>query len=723
MTSNISWITTAGFLTTVTELVSTSTRVVASGTSISYKLISGSLPQGMSLSSTGTIYGTPAPVLNKIQNRFVVRAENTTTVNDRTFLIDVLGADAPGWVTAAGYLPVGTQGEYYSLLNQWVDYQLQANPIQAPTGTKIKYFIADGDGQLPPGLSLDINGRITGFITDQLVPDLDISSTGGYDTETYDVYSYDHATQYMGSDGVITGSPKIYQFRVTATDGTSSQSQLFKILVSSTDILKYNSTLMPVGIVINTTTNYIQLPQWIKSNNLGTIRANNNQYINIQAYDPAPLIGTLTYAIVTGTTIYNNLPEGLNFDPSTGYIYGFVPYQPAYQLDYTFSINAVKTVNSNSVTATNTFTLAVRGEVESSIEWISSSTLGTITPGIISEFAIEARQINSNYNIKYKLSSGTLPPGLELMQDGSLSGRAQYSSTGTYTFSVIASDVYELSAIEKTFNLTVDADGLVKYTEIYVRPFLRKEKRDEYYNFTTDKFIFDPNLIYRFYDPNFGVQTSIKLNLEFGIEQINLADYAYALQNNFYRRQIYFGDIKYAVARKNNGDILYEIIYVDAVDNLVNNQNQSVSPVVYTDTEIYYPGSIDNMRLRLEQLVLNDGEYISVNENYMPKFMSTAQEGNYKAPGYMRIIPICYAKPGQGARIISRIKLSNFDFKTFNFEVDRIIVQNSLDSSTAKYLIFERQAVGDLIESDQYLYGAEVNSQLYDENGSPLIRE
>jgi hypothetical protein len=55
----------------------------------------------------------------------------------------------------------------------------------------------------------------------------------------------------------------------------------------------------------------------------------------------------------------------------------------------------------------------------------------------------------------------------------------------------------------------------------------------------------------------------------------------------------------------------------------------------------------------------------------------------------MRVIPLCYALPGQGDKIISRIKLSGFDFKLLNFEVDRLIVQESLDSTTAKYLMLE----------------------------------
>jgi hypothetical protein len=85
--------------------------------------------------------------------------------------------------------------------------------------------------------------------------------------------------------------------------------------------------------------------------------------------------------------------------------------------------------------------------------------------------------------------------------------------------------------------------------------------------------------------------------------------------------------------------------------------------------------------------------------------MRTPQEGDYKPPYYIRAVPICYTLPGQGDKIISRIKLSRFDFKQLNFEVDRLIVQETADNSTAKYLLLERQSLGDRIATDQFLFG------------------
>jgi hypothetical protein len=105
----------------------------------------------------------------------------------------------------------------------------------------------------------------------------------------------------------------------------------------------------------------------------------------------------------------------------------------------------------------------------------------------------------------------------------------------------------------------------------------------------------------------------------------------------------------------------------------------------------YFPASITNMRSKLESITLPDSSIISVNPDLLPRFMNTAQTGSYQFPGYMRVIPLCYALPGQGDRIISRIKLSNFDLKLLDFEIDRIIVESSTDSTSAKYLLLGQQ--------------------------------
>jgi hypothetical protein len=157
------------------------------------------------------------------------------------------------------------------------------------------------------------------------------------------------------------------------------------------------------------------------------------------------------------------------------------------------------------------------------------------------------------------------------------------------------------------------------------------------------------------------------------------------------------------------------------IDPLINSQGDSVDAVIYDNNQILYPNSVSNMRKQLEQIVLPNNTYISTNEYNMPRYMRTPQEGDYRPPGYMRVVPLCYALPGYGAKIVSRIKLSGFDFKMINFDIDRLILENSLDSASAKYLIFARQTISDRIPEDDILFGPD-EVTLQTEAGDPISR-
>ena len=727
--TNPTWITPAGFLFTATELNTTTSSISASGSGVAYSLISGNLPQGLRLSSTGTITGIPSAVIKTERSKFVVRAENPTAAVDRTFSIDVSGKTDPTWSTTAGYIPAGYFGRKFLTNREHVDFNFSAISTLSPTGTKLRYYIADGEGSLPKGLQLDQNGRLFGTVNDLVTFDNDQSDNGGYDEEFYDRYSYDHSI--TTSTDVTPNTPRFYKFYVTATDGVASSKREFKILVVNSNIfgvddvsinINSSSTIFP-NDVTTASISSLQNPQFINGADLGTVRAGNNQNISVTAYDPAPFKGPVTYSITGTNGVFTSIPQGLKLDSETGTLYGYIPYQPAYSLDYALTIIATKTETRTGETAqaVNTFTLRVAGDIESEIAWVSSSTLGTLTVGETSELAVTAQHLKTDYNIKYSLVNGTLPLGITFRQDGGLSGSADYASTGSYQFTVMASDVYNLSSINKTFNLTVIPYDFKKYTKIYAKPFVSLAKRNQYKEFINNEFTFDPKFMYRYFDPNFGVQPEVRMYLEFGIEKLNFTEYVPALRENFYRKKLYFGDVKVAVAKDSTGTTVYEVVYVDMIDPLINAQGDSVDAVIYDNNQILYPNSISNMRKQLEQIVLPDNTYISTNEYNLPRYMRTPQQGDYKPPGYMRVVPLCYALPGFGAKIVSRIKLSGFDFKMINFDIDRLILENSLDSASAKYLIFARQTISDRIPEDDILFGPD-EVTLQTEAGDPISR-
>ena len=672
------WLTPSGFLFTATINVYTSTNIVAGGAGIKYSVISGKLPDGLHCSSSGFIYGTPTAVTASTSTLFVVRAKNIQGVADNYFTINVPGPANPlVWSTANTFtitntssihLAIGPSGEPWLLNKQYVNYQLVAipSPNPLPSQYQIKYYTSSA---LPPGLTLSTDGRIFGYVNDRII-----------------------------------GSTKNYNVSIVAVDGITQISE--NIVLPVNDLY----TLSNSGL------SYVPPIQFVADQNL-YVRTLSREIIDLSGYDPYPELGTVSY------TLSGDLPLELTFDTSTGFITGPVDYQPVYTKTYPLTIRADKNLYGLTTSSTASFNLTIEGTVYNNITWITSSSLNSLATGQVSSIQLESTSTGVSSHIEYKLASGMLPSGLTLMPDGSIVGQSDYGSAGTYSFVIEALDAYNSAPNAKTFTLTVTDK---EFTKIYLKPFLSRNKREIYQQFVLDSKIFPQSLLYRPNDLNFGVQNEIRMYLEFGIQRLDLANYVIALRENFYRKHIYFSDLKTAVARDSAGNIIYEIVYLEAKDRLINNAEISSELVVYINGQVYYPNSITNMREALERMIVSniDGSYtnIKVDSYNTPKYMQTTQSGSYQLPGYMRVIPICYTLPGQSTKIVDRIKASGFDFKQFDFDVDRIIVENALDQGTAKYLVFGRNSLFEQITSDNVIYDSK-GPTLDTQNSNPLTRE
>lgn len=362
------------------------------------------------------------------------------------------------------------------------------------------------------------------------------------------------------------------------------------------------------------------------------------------------------------------------------------------------------------------------------LNWATTSTLESIEAGFISELSVTAESNISISEIKYSLVSGELPPGLTLQRDGKICGRVSYdaNTSTSYLFSVTANDIANSEFSTQTFYISVtNSQPGTKYTRAYFKPLMSLAKREEYRSFIYNKNTFPESLIYRYNDPNFGIQYNLKMILDFGIEQINLDEYTYALMENFYKKRLRLGSVKTAIARNDNNEHIYDVIYAEIVDELVNTNNQSIEPVIHFESidELFYPASVDNMRYQLRSITLQDRTQIKVREDLQPKFMLTQQTNDYRSETYIRAVPICYTLPGKSPIIINKIKSTNFKFNRLDFEIDRIYLENSLDNSADKYLIFNRQSAGALLDIDSQLFGPEGWVRLDDENDQPLNRE
>jgi len=479
-----------------------------------------------------------------------------------------------------------------------------------------------------------------------------------------------------------------------------------------------------------------------------------NCQLGIQ-HSPSLVGETLIY----NTTLLDDIPEdsifyigtpsvrplGFTLSPDTGILYGQIPYIPAYSIDYKFTVRMKKTDPSNgeTVKSDRVFSLRLQGSVNSDLKWITTSTVGTIRTGYQSELSVVAQHENTpELGVLYKLVDGELPNGLEFKSDGSIIGKIPYGGltdfdTGfgdftidkdnttvdrSYTFTAEATNVYRLATIDQEFKIYIGDNGPVPFSSVYVRPFMNRHYRRSYRDFINDINIFDPKILYRPSDPAFGIQKEVKMFIEYGIERLNLAEYVGGLQNYFYNKRFLFGKVKTLLAEDESGNHVYDIVYVDIIDTTVSKAGMSpdyISFLINQSLVDIYTNSVDNWQKSLESITIY-GETIKVDEYLRPRFMRTIQDNG--APlGFIKAVPICYTKPGNGSTIVRKIQLSGFDFKLLDFEVDRLIIDQTFDYSGDKYLKFPIKNA-DSVRPLKVLAGPD-GVIITDENGTELLIE
>ena len=814
----ISWVTPAGSLGTIVERNTLEIAVLATSSSgaVTYSLIAGRLPRGLRLTNN-VIKGSPVEVRRFTDYRFVIRANDGTDIEDRTFSISVDGSDLPYWLTQQGFLRVGQNNAYFVLDNAYVEFQLEADDTDINAGDSLEYYLVPVGGELPPGLSLSRTGLISGFTDPVFAVDYSAVQTGSYDTAAFDIlpldrpearsngfdsFLYDNVTfDYNEPSRAPRRLSRFYTFIVAVSDGVNEVRRVFRIYVVTEEFLQADNSILQVD------TNLFQadatgdrVPLWITESNLGRFRADNYITIYLDVYDPVSLSGTITYFLLATNPdgSASVIPPGLVLDTITGELAGRVPYQAAITKTYQFTMQAVNfpssladinyTIvgdwtstriykeneavrylgfvyiclqeNRNVVpvdgttwelgvaTAEKTFTVDIIGEIESAIQWISPTDIGTIKPNQPSTINVLAESLLYGNKVIYELYSGSLPPGLSLLSTGIIQGKVKQfadsqgpgltrffdrdsslvDSTGTVTFNttfdgdttsfgkkfifkIKARDTAQFAENIKEFFINVISSTEKTFANLYLKAFQTKDKRLDWYNFITNSNIFRSTDIYRYGDANFGIQTELKVLVFAGIESVGAVGYVQAMSQNHYRKNLKFGNVKYAVAKDLlTQEPIYEVIYVEVVDEFekngtsisgtVNLSNSIKSKVLVSydaikvdsnipfasdsDHQRIFPNSIKNMRRRIRGVGERDREFL-------PLWMRSIQADSFVETGYVKALILCYLQPGKSEGVISRIKSNGFDFKSINFTADRYVIDILDGEIEDKYLVFPQR--------------------------------
>jgi len=739
------WSTTAGKIASIDEQVAYSLQLEANtsdSTTIVYSVIAGSLPKGMQVTSTGLLTGTPAEVAKRTLYTFVVRATAGTTITDRTFSLDVKGADTPTFTTAAGQLQMEDStrvGLYWVIDGSEINIQVEATDTDTAAGQTLVYEVVSGE--LPPGITMNKKGLLSGII--QLTDDQRFGIRGGYDdlNEAYDDVEYDRT---VSSKSIS----KNFGFVVRVSDGTSHVDQNNSIFVYSADFWRVSNTALTIDateidsspLTMDFSGN--RRPVFRTGSDLGTFRHDNYFVTKIDVDDFDPLQASLTYTIQAGS-----LPNGVQIDASSGELYGTLARQTAVEKTYTFTIRATRTVATGITVFTDQqFTMKVIGEIDIGIAFSTPPVVGTLTADIPSTLSIVAIAENTDRVLSYTVSSGSLPPGITLSEQGNLIGTIDPSaitdSTRSYNFTVRVSDQYQAVGQNGSFTVNVDVPHtLTEYGNMtgHATSFI---DQNIFYNIAQDPSINSQEYIYRGEDKNFGMKSKPEMLMMSGLKAQTLTAFQNQMSQNHAPKHLYFGDLKTAVA-KENGVIKYEVVYVEIKDNLVNNQGVAVSNAITlrdsltkqilgprastmnttTDRNVYeittdgglsfstsgskvrfanqlsadlgfvtklYPNAVANMRSRMKSLGHKEW-------TYLPQWMRTTQEGDLAPLGFILAVPICYCKPGTSALIKKRIEDKKLNFKNISFIVDRYTVSKSVvspetfvgDGSTKAFVLDE----------------------------------
>jgi hypothetical protein len=281
---------------------------VQNDTGVTYTVITGKLPDGLRLTGN-QIIGSAFEVARITTFTFCIRASRNGLISDRTFNITIEGEDAPEFLTPEGFLNIGDPGELFVMDNTFVDYQITAFDSDTAAGQRLSYFIARGDGSLPPGLVLTDDGRIVGFVQptlsikpsdgdgtfddsfyDSVAYDFAFRPTNGYDSYFYDTIFFDFS--------LAANKPKklnrTYQFTITVTDGDTVSKRTFKIFVVGDDYFRADNTTWLNGDTMFTSdVTYLRAPMWLTPSYLGLKRANNYITLILDTYDTESVIYNL----------------------------------------------------------------------------------------------------------------------------------------------------------------------------------------------------------------------------------------------------------------------------------------------------------------------------------------------------------------------------------------------------------------------------------------------
>jgi len=214
--SVISWITPKGSLGSIPETQFYIHDLVAQDSdeqSLFYSVISGDLPGGMHVNTSGVLAGTPSidsPTIQSLTYTFTVRATNPDgNIADRSFALTVGNVNGPEFIPRPDLIGSWFDGNY-------LEYQFSA--INDNSSAQQTYRILLGS--LPDGVTLSTSGKLSGYL--------------GIIQSNTDLLGFEAGPlESLIIDVPQKSTDKYYNFVVEVTDGLKFDTVSVRLLVVS----------------------------------------------------------------------------------------------------------------------------------------------------------------------------------------------------------------------------------------------------------------------------------------------------------------------------------------------------------------------------------------------------------------------------------------------------------------------------------------------------------
>ena len=732
MSNHPDWVTPAGSIGAFPSQVPMTFTFVATpelpATAITYTVLSGSIPSGLSLNSeTGILSGTPATVGEDTTYNFAVRATDDfideQRILDRTFSMIISGVAIPEFTTPTGTILNSNDTVWRELQIEYTN-PVSTNPIS----------IRKVQGALPPGLEINETGLIRGYPNPPVINInyskvntsvlaissnvLTVLSTTGFVKErpiiftgavygdivanrtyyvkdilsatTFTISSARGGTEEILIDGVgtfgaqlpqiQTGEPTIqtYSFTLELSSPLGNALESYNIVIANQNApisaggpgFPPNSRIPSIlntrpatfDIAANDPTNY---GYYVFPNDDINITYTPNEEADIGTFQSGEYFSwRMLGKDFDGNALeyqYTDLPLGLVGDPVTGWITGTPTIASDSISDFAFSVNVRKASFTSIQSSIFKFKMTVTNNILGVVTWKTSSDLGKINN---SETSILAVNATSDVALEYRVTSGTLPPNLQLLDNGEISGKVAYQPNDTFTepneetsftFTIQAySPLYPVISSTREFTLTVVQEFIQPTDTLYIKCVPNVADRNIIKGLLENTTIIPTADLYRPEDVNFGKADNITYEHAYGIYASDFEEYVASINKNHYWRYVTLGQLKTAVAKNSAGEVVYEVVYSEIQDNLINPKGKSISEEIiwprniplnkgpwYTSVDDIYTSYIDTtpdgQQIQTEetfeeQLIVSETELFLLTETSQPKYYTSL------TPGYARAL-------------------------------------------------------------------------------------